>query len=265
MENQDILTLETLSLKIEKHLRVKRAGSIRNNCSLVIGIPSVRRDNNMMYFMETIKSLLFEASEKDKGNILIILFIAEPTNHTYVSYITEKVTVAFSDEYNAGLIEIIHPEPELYPNLTNIKPSYGDTKTRLFWRSKETLDTCILSVYAIPRGKYFLFLEDDVVAKSNYVKAIEVFFEQHKLQEWWAAQMSVQSKAVLFKCEKLWMLIEYLLIFYQDKPVDWLMSGFFSSKTCEISPKDCSQRFRVPYNKGVFYHIGHISTLSEKN
>ena len=60
------------------------------------------------------------------------------------------------------------------------------------------------------------------------------------------------------------MIIDYLLLFYDDKPIDWLISDFFKQKTCQISPKDCSNEFFVPYNRGLFQHIGSISSLAEK-
>ena len=262
---KEMLTIETLSVKMSKYLGVRRVGPAHNNSRLVIGIPSTRRENEAMYVMETISSLLSQVSEKDKQKILIIVFIAEPNNHTYVWNLTKKITVKFSHEFNSGLIEIIYPEPELYPDLSNLKQSYGDTKSRIFWRSKETLDASIICSYGMSRGRYFLFLEDDVIAKSNYFSGIETFISTRKSTEWLAAQMSVQSKAILFKCEKLWMIVDYLLLFYQDKPVDWLISDFFSEKTCDISPKDCSHMFRVPYNIGLFHHIGKVSSLSEKN
>ena len=262
---KEIVTMETLAVKISEYLGVKRVGPPHNNSKLVIGIPSVRRENEEMYVMETISSLLSQVSENDKQEILIIVFIAEPNNYTYVWHLMQRITTKYSREFNSGLVEIIYPEPELYPDLSNLKPSYGDTKSRIFWRSKETLDAAILCLYAMSRGRYFLFLEDDVIAKSNYFNGVETFISEQKSDEWLAAKMSDQSKAILFKCEKLWMIIDYLLLFYQDKPVDWLISDFFSQKTCEISPKDCSHRFLVPYNVGLFKHIGKVSTLSEKN
>ena len=38
----------------------------------------------------------------------------------------------------------------------------------------------------------------------------------------------------LFRSSDLWKLIEFFLIFYQDKPGDWLLSQFFSVKYCKL-------------------------------
>ena len=224
---KEIVTMEILAEKISKYLGVKRVGPAHNNSTLVIGIPSVRRENEAMYVMKTISSLLSQVSESDKKEILIIVFIAEPNNYTYVWNLIQTITTKYPREFNSGLVEIIYPEPELYPDLSNLKPSYGDTKSRIFWRSKETLDASIICLYAMSRGRYFLYLEDDVIAKSNYFNGIETFISKQKTTEWLAAKLSVQSKAILFKCEILWMVIDYLLLFYQDKPVDWLIRDFF--------------------------------------
>lgn len=42
----------------------------------------------------------------------------------------------------------------------------------------------------------------------------------------------------LFKCVELPLLIQFLIMFYNDKPVDWLVDDLLATKVCssEINP-----------------------------
>jgi len=42
----------------------------------------------------------------------------------------------------------------------------------------------------------------------------------------------------LFKCVELPLLIEFLIMFYNDKPVDWLVDDLLATKVCssELNP-----------------------------
>ena len=249
------------------YLQVKRPERVHNSSNFVIGISCVRRQNDVIYIVNTVKSSLSNLTRNQKKEVLIVLFIAEPSNHTFALHIIQMITSKFPDAVDSGFIEFINPQPEIYPDLTNLKSSYGDSKKRIMWRTKEVLDACIVMLYSLFRGKYFLFLEDDVVAKPEHFYQIQRFISFSK-KDWVAARLAPYSKALLYKSEKLWklwMIIDYLLLFHDDKPIDWLISDFFKQKTCQFSPKDCSNEFFVSYNRGLFQHFGSISSLAEKN
>ena len=266
IRNLKFFNMQTLSERMTAHLEVvKRAESTRKNSKVVIGIPCVRRQNDVIYAVRTVSSLLSNLSASHQNKLLIVLFIAEPYNHTFALNLIQLVTTKFMHAVNSALIEFIYPHQELYPDLTNLKSSYGDSKGRIMWRTKEVLDACIVMQYSLPKGEYFLFLEDDVLATPDYFDRIQGFTHMPK-KDWYAAKLAKCSKGILFKSEKLWMIIEYLLLFHDDKPIDWLIDEFFKQKTCSISPKDCSKEFILPYqDKKLFHHIGKLSSLSEKN
>lgn len=50
----------------------------------------------------------------------------------------------------------------------------------------------------------------------------------------YSSSICIQLTGKLFKSEELWKLVEFILLFYQDKPVDWLLSHFFSVRYCKL-------------------------------
>ena len=71
--------------------------------------------------------------------------------------------VFFTD---TGLIEIISPPGEFYPDMASLKQTLGDDMERVTWRSKQALDFSFLMMYAKDRGTFYVQLEDDVLTKK---------------------------------------------------------------------------------------------------
>ena len=71
--------------------------------------------------------------------------------------------VFFTD---SGLIEIISPPGEFYPDMASLKQTLGDDMERVTWRSKQALDFSFLMMYAKDRGTFYVQLEDDVLTKK---------------------------------------------------------------------------------------------------
>ena len=49
----------------------------------------------------------------------------------------------FTKYINLGVLEVISPPAEFYPNLTALRPTLGDEPERVQWRSKQV----ILSIF----------------------------------------------------------------------------------------------------------------------
>ena len=112
---------------------------------------------------------------------LIVIFIAE-TEPDYVYQISSDVQKQFqkhlgrnfsvdSDQLmvfftDSGLIEIISPPGEFYPDMASLKQTLGDDMERVTWRSKQALDFSFLMMYAKDRGTFYVQLEDDVLTKK---------------------------------------------------------------------------------------------------
>ena len=81
----------------------------------------------------------------------------------------------FQKHLDSGLMEIISPPAEFYPDFTGLKQTLGDDMERVTWRSKQSLDFSFLMMYAKSRGTFYVQLEDDVLTKkvdtkNNYIE-----------------------------------------------------------------------------------------------
>jgi alpha-1,3-mannosylglycoprotein beta-1,4-N-acetylglucosaminyltransferase A/B len=75
----------------------------------------------------------------------------------------------FGKHIERGVLEVISPPADFYPNLTALRPTLGDEPERVQWRSKQNLDYAFLMMYAQWRGIYYVQLEDDILTKPNFV------------------------------------------------------------------------------------------------
>ena len=74
----------------------------------------------------------------------------------------------------------------------------------------------------------------------------------------------------LFKSEDLRQFITHALLFFEDKPIDWIFQDFFKEKICAPTddPKVCRKRVDMSiykkFHRSQFRHVGAISSLGGK-
>ncbi|XP_062991469.1 alpha-1,3-mannosyl-glycoprotein 4-beta-N-acetylglucosaminyltransferase-like protein MGAT4D [Elgaria multicarinata webbii] len=243
-------------------------GQGRAGVSLIMGIPTVRREKKD-YLMKTLDSLFYGMSEEQKNNCMIVVFVAE-VDSEYVNNIAESIRSSFPDEVLSGVLEVISPPASYYPELSNLKETFGDSKERVRWRTKQNLDYSFLMLYAQPRGTFYLQLEDDIVAKPEYMQIIENFAAQQESKEWMILEFSqLGFIGKLFRCRDLPLIVEFFLMFYKDKPIDWLLDHLLWVKVChpEKDGKHCGRQkasLRIRYKPSLFQHVGMYSSLAGK-
>lgn len=154
---------------LAKPVPVIRAGSVRRNATIAIGIPSVKREGTD-YLVPTTESLLRHLTEEQKKDTIIVIFLGE-TDTDYLDKRVLDLQSRFGDEMSDGMIEIIAPPRTLYPDWSKtVRSSFGDTMERSIWRSKQNLDQVFLMMYIYHlRARYYLMMEDDVIATSEYM------------------------------------------------------------------------------------------------
>ncbi|XP_051473968.1 alpha-1,3-mannosyl-glycoprotein 4-beta-N-acetylglucosaminyltransferase-like protein MGAT4D [Apus apus] len=242
-------------------------GQQRTGVSLVMGIPTVKREKQH-YLINTLHSLLFELSEEQKNDCVIIIFVAE-VNAEYVNSVAESIKTSFPREIQSGVLEVISPPAFYYPDLSNLKKTLGDSEDRVRWRTKQNLDYSFLMLYAQPKGTFYLQLEDDIIAKSDYLKSIKSFAAKQS-QEWMILEFSqLGFIGKLFKSEDLPLIVEFFLMFYKDKPIDWLIDHLLWVKVCnpEKDATHCEKekaKLRIRAKPSLFQHMGTYSSLAGK-
>ncbi|XP_034961525.1 alpha-1,3-mannosyl-glycoprotein 4-beta-N-acetylglucosaminyltransferase B isoform X1 [Zootoca vivipara] len=243
-------------------------GQGRTGVSIVMGIPSVKREVHS-YLTDTLNSLISELNQQEKEDTVIVVMIAE-TDPQYTTGVAENIKGLFPNEIHSGLLEVISPSPHFYPDFSRLRESFGDPKERVRWRTKQNLDYCFLMMYAQSKGIYYVQLEDDIVAKPNYLSTMKNFALQQPSEEWMILEFSqLGFIGKMFKSLDLSLIVEFILMFYKDKPIDWLLDHILWVKVCnpEKDAKHCDRQkanLRIRFKPSLFQHVGTHSSLAGK-
>ncbi|KAJ8922428.1 hypothetical protein NQ315_004374 [Exocentrus adspersus] len=242
----------------------------RNGVSVVMGVPTVRREKQS-YLMDTLHNLIEGMSVEEAGDALIVVFVAE-TDLEYVLQVAKEIEIRFPVQVDSGLIEVVAPSPAYYPNLDKLRITLGDSPERVRWRSKQNLDFAFLMSYSQPKGTFYVQLEDDILAKPSYVAEMKKFaIEKIARKEPWFVLDFCQLGFIgkMFKSAELPWLIQFFQMFYNDKPVDWLLDHLIYTKICnwEKNNDSCKRdkaKMWIHYKPSLFQHIGTHSSLKGK-
>ncbi|XP_023067192.1 alpha-1,3-mannosyl-glycoprotein 4-beta-N-acetylglucosaminyltransferase A isoform X1 [Piliocolobus tephrosceles] len=243
-------------------------GNGRTGVSIVMGIPTVKREVKS-YLIETLHSLIDNLYPEEKLDCVIVVFIGE-TDIDYVHGVVANLEKEFSKEISSGLVEVISPPESYYPDLTNLKETFGDSKERVRWRTKQNLDYCFLMMYAQEKGIYYIQLEDDIIVKQNYFNTIKNFALQLSSEEWMILEFSqLGFIGKMFQAPDLTLIVEFIFMFYKEKPIDWLLDHILWVKVCnpEKDAKHCDRQkanLRIRFRPSLFQHVGLHSSLSGK-
>ncbi|VDM95839.1 unnamed protein product [Thelazia callipaeda] len=251
--------------------------------NIVIGIPTVARRNVLghlklpsliqSYLLPTLQSLIGGISSNRDGMVAIVVLVSDflGSNSSFVKQQCASLQSEFFPEINSGLLTIIVPPIEWYPSdLHSVVPTFNDSPDRMYWRTKQNLDYMYLMLYCQRRGQYYLQLEDDVLVKPGYVHSIEKFISDNAAVDWFMLEFSsLGFIGKLFRTSDLKLLVQFIAMFYRQKPVDWLLDLLFINRYChpEKSDKNCAEvvkRHRIRHRPSLFQHIGVHSSLTGK-
>ncbi|XP_023133630.1 alpha-1,3-mannosyl-glycoprotein 4-beta-N-acetylglucosaminyltransferase B-like isoform X2 [Amphiprion ocellaris] len=243
-------------------------GRGRRGVSMVLGVPTVKREKQS-YLVNTLSSLLFSLTSSQRSDLLIVVFVAE-TDWDYVSSIADSIRKNFPEEVQSGLMEVVSPSLFYYPDFSRLTETFGDSKDRVKWRTKQNLDFSFLMLYAQDRGNYYVQLEDDVVAKAGYYSDMKTFATREESKPWLYLEFSqLGFIGKMFRTRDLPMIAEFFLMFHRDKPIDWLLDHILWVKVCnpEKNQKDCNEQkalLKQRYKPSLFQHVGLHSSLPGK-
>ncbi|KAG7459126.1 hypothetical protein JOB18_024113 [Solea senegalensis] len=125
-------------------------------------------------------------------------------------------------------------------------------------------------MYAQAKGTYYVQLEDDIVARPNYFTTMKNFALQQPSEEWMILEFSqLGFIGKMFKSLDLSLIVEFMLMFYKDKPIDWLLDHIMWVKVCnpEKNAKHCDRQkanLRIRFKPSLFQHVGTHSSLAGK-
>ncbi|XP_076262886.1 alpha-1,3-mannosyl-glycoprotein 4-beta-N-acetylglucosaminyltransferase a [Rhynchophorus ferrugineus] len=256
---------DPLSLRLAYLLSKGRTG-----VSLVMGLPTVKREKQN-YLMDTLQNLIEGMNPSEANDTLIVVFVAE-TDLKYVLQVAREIEIRHPIHVESGLIEVIAPSHSYYPNLDKLRITLGDSRERVRWRSKQNLDFAFLMSYCQSKGTFYVQLEDDILAVPRYVTEMKNFAldKTAKKEPWFVldfCQLGFIGK--MFKSAELPWLISFFQMFYNDKPVDWLLDHLLYTKICNYEKNNdiCKKekaKLWIHYKPSLFQHVGTHSSLKGK-
>lgn len=127
-------------------------------------------------------------------------------------------------------------------------------------------------MYCQSKGIYYVQLEDDIITKPSYLKKMHSFIIKQTLKnpDWLMLDFcSLGFIGKLFKSADLSKLILFFVMFYNDKPVDWLLDNFIDTKMCsfDLDKKGCRRQkdqIWIQFKPSLFQHVGTHSSLKGK-
>ena len=104
--------------------------------SIVLGVPTVKRETQS-YLLITLQSLIDNMEDSEREDVLIVVFVAD-TDIRVVGDVTRDIEEQFGDHLKSGLLEVISPPANFYPDPRRLKQTLGTNNLRtLYFRTKE--------------------------------------------------------------------------------------------------------------------------------
>ncbi|XP_064601630.1 alpha-1,6-mannosyl-glycoprotein 4-beta-N-acetylglucosaminyltransferase-like isoform X2 [Liolophura sinensis] len=235
------------------HDRARIYGNPRKTESyLTIGIPSIRRQN-VTYLEGTVESLAHQASTQDRKDIVVVVFLSD-FDESYKMATAKKLRDRFLKEIEEGFLHIIQAPRSFYPDLNNLERTFNDPENRVKWRSKQNYDYAYLMKYSQPLARYYMQLEDDVVTVTNYLSHIKHYIKGLKSKHWSCLEFSdLGFIGKLFPSEDIGRLAKFLIMFFDQQPVDLLFPYFYRLMT---------QGKPIVSRPSLFQHMGALSSFN---
>ena len=227
---------------------------------LTIGVPSIRRVNGPAYLLETLASLSEHTSASEKSDVSVVVFLAD-LDAAYNNETATAILKQHREDIAAGFISIIRVSASHYPELGELKRNFGDAPDRVRWRAKQVVDYSVLFAYSADVSEYYVQLEDDIQSAVGFVHSVRHYIgEQDRAHPEWIvldfSELGFIGK--LFRSSELDRLAEFMMMFYVEQPVDWLIRYF------KLAVNQQHTFMRKPT---IFQHFGVKSSfdLSKEN
>ncbi|KAI2535985.1 MGAT4 family member D [Homo sapiens] len=243
-------------------------GKGKTGVSFALGISTVNR-GNYSYLKQTLTSVVSRMTLSQEKDSVVIVLVAD-SNEDYLHSVVKMITKKFKRQVRSGSLEVISIPAFLYSSMLNAKHLAEASQKLASWRIKQVLDFCILLLYAQPKAKYYLQLEDDIIAKEMYFTKITDFVGNISSNNWFFIEFSMLGFiGKLFRSEDLTHFVRFFLMFYKEKPIDWLLNDIFQVKVCDAGEdlRNCMKRkkqIRIQYKPSLFQHVGIHSSFPRK-
>ena len=194
--------------------------------------------------------MLNKTSHEDLKKIVFVVFLADQNETKWKTFAENTITSKHRDHIKNGSLIVIQAPSEFYSQMTAEESNY------LNWRRKQNYDYAYLMKYSAGLSKYYMQMEDDIIAGDNYFSAIKEFIDGQKDDNWICLEFSeLGFIGKLYHSNHINKLADMLLMFSHSQPVDYTFIYFNILM---------SQGYRLIRKPTLFQHMGYYSSLPEK-
>ena len=177
------------------------------------------------YLLDTIKGLVNNLSEKEKDEVVIVVFVADFST-SYRDWVKSNLLQHWEKEVESGLIQVIIAPKAFYPDMHNLPPLYGDKSDRVQWRSKQSLDYSFMYYYCSDLSEYYVQVEDDILVEENYLQKMRDYIKR-KGTNWSTLEFGARGFiGMLYDSRNLKSLARFCRLYFWTMPIDWLFRVF---------------------------------------
>ncbi|CAM5170976.1 unnamed protein product [Eretmochelys imbricata] len=218
---------------------------------LTVGLSSVKRKRGN-YLLDTLKSIFSQSAQEELEEMVVVVHLADPDSE-WNTQVVMDITARFTPHLLRGQLLVIHAPPECYPPLEGLKRNYNDAEDRVRFRSKQNVDYAYLLSFAANLSSYYLMIEDDVECSKSFFTAIRKAVASQEGSYWVTLEFSKLGYiGKLYHSSDLPQLAQFLLLFYQEMPCDWLLGHFRLLLT---------QKKVIRFKPSLFQHMGLYSSF----
>lgn len=241
---------------------------------LVIGIPTVARLHDEPYLLKTLESIALQLPT-DENDILygkVVISVVNMQQNKDISkkhIVFEEAKSKYSEEKNSVLAryftfeEIKSSEflPDPLPG-RNADNDLGNANKPGFLVRRQTRNLVTVLRRNIGKGKYYLFMEDDMLFCKNSLMAIMNLLQKSSLYHpnWLAIRASYGMNGIFMHNKDLSVFADYLQKHQVRRPPDHLVVEWYAGETPEAVQHKAG-RVNVGYKYNLFDHLGVVSTL----
>jgi N-Acetylglucosaminyltransferase-IV (GnT-IV) conserved region len=254
--------------------------STRNNRWLVIGIPTISRANNEDYLLRSLATLAAQlpSSESDLmyGQVLMVVVNMQAAGSgPHVRFEEAKVLYSSVTNRKSIYFEFLDNSIDFNGNSTDLLSDpvegatadndHGTANKPGYRVRKQTRNIVSVMRKCEGKGKYYLFLEDDMQFCPSGLLAIQYLLDKSSRYHpnWLAIRASYGMNGIFLHSKDVNPFGAYLISHQVRRPPDHLVVEWFAGESSE-SKLYKGERANIGFRYNLFDHIGAVSTLRKE-
>ena len=229
----------------ENIFKPSRVVSPNNKTGIIVAYGVGVNKLSQLSGLTTLLDSLVSHKERDENLVFIIYInIKDERDDTLV---INTILKQFDTPIKQGLIDIIVPPKNYYPDFQQFQGTFGDSDSVTIENSKINLDNAFLMMYAQKKAPFYVQLSVNLTAQPHFSKKIQDFAvkKASSNDSWVELSFSMDGCfGKLYRTADLKRLVPFIIEFYKIKPCNWLLFNYIGTHKCHLAKGNCAKTVR---------------------